>query len=127
MESFKSKDSVSVWPMEFKTINSRLRRRISCSARLRSVISSRKPCKAVRLPVASRIAIESACEHGRNVGLQQLVAILIAQHAHERVVEIQESSLRCGDKHAFLHIGHQRAVFFLRPFAFGNVFQSMDR
>ena len=44
----------------------------------------------------------------------------------KRVVEVEEAALRRGDKNAFLNVGNQRAIFFLRAFAVGNIFQNVD-
>src|SRR5712664_371651 len=65
-------------------------------------------------------------KRGGNVHLQQLLAVLVAGHSKKRIVEIQETPLRRGDKYAFLNAGDERTVFFLRALAIGDVFKNVD-
>ena len=50
----------------------------------------------------------------------------MASDAHHGVVEIEKAAVYGGDEDPFLNAGHERAIFFLRPFAFGDVFQDVD-
>src|SRR6267142_388114 len=56
------------------------------------------------------VGIESA----RNVDRHQFFARFIAGHAEKRLVEIEEASLRRGNKHALLYARNEGTVFLLR-------------
>ncbi len=64
-------------------------------------------------------------ERRRNIHGHQFLAGLITRHSQQRIVEIQEASLRSGDKHTFLNTGDQRAVFFLGALSIGNILQNV--
>ena len=69
------------------------------------------------LPIG-RVLVEA----GWNVNGQQLFAAVIAGHAQQGIVEVQEPALRCRNENAFLHVGNERAIFFFRSLAFRDVF-----
>src|SRR5215470_11814399 len=63
---------------------------------------------------------------GRNVDCQERFASRVPANSQESFVEIEKVSLRCGNKHAFLHVGNERAVFFFGAFALGDVLENVD-
>ena len=71
-------------------------------------------------------AVRGVCVHrAGNISSQQFLASLKSRHAHHRIVEIEESSLRRRNKNAFLHAGHQRAILFFRALSLRDVLQDV--
>ena len=75
-------------------------------------------------PLAVRLV---AIERARNVDRHQFFARLIAGHAEKRLVEIEKTSLRRGNKHALLYARNEGPVFLLRALPVGDVLQNVYR
>ena len=69
-------------------------------------------------PLAVRLV---AIERARNVDRHQFFARLIAGHAEKRLVEIEKTSLRRGNKHALLYARNEGPVFLFRALPVGDV------
>ena len=63
--------------------------------------------------------------HG-NVNLEELFAVVIAQHAHQRIIHFDKVAFRRGEVDAFLHVVKQLTVAALGFTAVGNVLDDMD-
>ncbi len=61
-----------------------------------------------------------------DIGAQQFIARVVAEHAHHGVVDVQKPAIRRREKQAFLNAVKQFAVAPLRFAAVGNVLQNVN-
>src|ERR1700745_1433072 len=71
-------------------------------------------------------AVGGVVELGRNVDFEEFVAIMVAEHANQGVVNLDKTAGRDGEEEAFLNVVEQFAITSLGLTPVGDVLENVN-